>query len=225
MCYMPQARAPSCGAQNDRPEASRLTIAGLGPLLRLGLVGGAGGSLSGLGDFRAVQAEGAADRGESLPAAAAAGAAAQAPATAVTQRGPALLDSSRWFGGWHGSLLLVKPETVLRWHRRGWRAYWSWRSRRQRGRGGRRPIPPELQALIRRITTENRLSGQKRMQAELSRLVFAVSARTVAKYMNRRSRGPSPGWRKFLKRHGRAYGLAISSVSKQYCFRRSVSSL
>jgi putative transposase len=109
--------------------------------------------------------------------------------------------ASRWFGGWHGSLLIVKPETVLRWHRRGWRAYWSWRSRRQRGSGGRRPISPELQALIRRMTTENRLWGQKRIQAELSRLGFTVSARTVAKYMNRRSRGPSPGWRKFLKRH------------------------
>jgi hypothetical protein len=48
-----------CGAQNDRPEASRLAIAGLGPLLRLGLVGGAGGSLSGLGDFGCVQAESA----------------------------------------------------------------------------------------------------------------------------------------------------------------------
>jgi hypothetical protein len=66
----------ACGAQNDRPQASWLTIAGLGPLLRLGLVGGAGGSLSRLGDFGGVQAEGAADRGKSLPAAAAAGAAA-----------------------------------------------------------------------------------------------------------------------------------------------------
>jgi hypothetical protein len=92
-----------CGAQNDRPEASRLTIAGLDPLLRLGLVGGAGGSLSGLGDFGGVQAEGAADRGESLPAAAAAGAAAQAPATAVTQRRPALLDHCQpmvWWLAW-----------------------------------------------------------------------------------------------------------------------------
>jgi putative transposase len=109
--------------------------------------------------------------------------------------------ASRWFGGWHRSLHIVKPETMLRWHRPEWRAYWSWRSRRQRGRGGRRPIPAELQALIRRMTTENRLWGQKRIQAELSRLGFTVSARTAAKYMNRRSRGPSSGWRKFLKRH------------------------
>jgi transposase InsO family protein len=90
----------------------------------------------------------------------------------------------------------------LRWHRRGWRAYWSWRSRRQPGRSGRHPIPQELQALIPRLTAENRLWGQKRIQAELARLGFTVSARTVAKYMNsRHSRGPSSGWRKFLKRH------------------------
>jgi putative transposase len=72
----------------------------------------------------------------------------------------------------------------------------------QRGRSGRRPIAKQLQALIRRMTAENRLWGQKRIQAELARLGFAVSARTVAKYMNsRHSRGPSSGWRKFLKRH------------------------
>jgi len=52
--------------------------------------------------------------------------------------------ASRWFSSWRGSLLIVKPETVLRWRRRGWHAYWSWRSRRQRGRGGRRSIPAEV---------------------------------------------------------------------------------
>jgi hypothetical protein len=67
-----EIRMLGCGAQNDRPEASRLTIAGLGPLLRLGLVGGAGGSLSRVGNFGGVQAKGAANRGESLPAAASA---------------------------------------------------------------------------------------------------------------------------------------------------------
>jgi transposase InsO family protein len=109
----------------------------------------------------------------------------------------------RRFSSWRGSLLIVKPETVLRWHRGGWRAHWSWRSCRQRGRSGRRPILQELQALIRRMTAENRLWGQKRIQAELARLGFTVSARTVAKYMNsRHSRGPSSPWRKFLKRHG-----------------------
>jgi hypothetical protein len=68
--------------------------------------------------------------------------------------------ASRWFAGWRNSLLIVKPETVLRWHRRGWRAYWSWRSNRQRRRSGRQPIPEELQALIGRMAAENRLWGQ-----------------------------------------------------------------
>jgi putative transposase len=108
----------------------------------------------------------------------------------------------RWFTGWRNSLLIVEPETVLRWHRRGWRAYWSWRSNRERRRSGRRPIPRELQALIGRMTAENRLWGQRWIQAELARLGFRVSARTVAKYMRAdHYRGPSPGWREFLKRH------------------------
>ena len=67
---------------------------------------------------------------------------------------------------------------------------------------GRRPLPQELRALIRRMAAENWLWGQKRIQAELARLGFKVSARTVAKYMRAyHNRGPSPGWRKFLKQH------------------------
>src|SRR5262249_388657 len=77
----------------------------------------------------------------------------------------------RCFSGWRTSLLIVKPETVLRWHRQGWRTSWRRRSRR-RGRPGRRPIAPELRTLIRRMTMENRLWGQRRIQAELARLGF-----------------------------------------------------
>jgi hypothetical protein len=62
----------------------------------------------------------------------------------------------RWFADWRRSLLIVKPETVLRWHRRGWRAYWRRRSR-WGGKAGRRPIAPELRNLIRRMASENRL--------------------------------------------------------------------
>jgi len=62
----------------------------------------------------------------------------------------------RWFAGWRRSLLIVKPETVLRWHRRGWRAYWRWRST-SRGKPGRPPIAPELRELIRRMAIGNRL--------------------------------------------------------------------
>jgi hypothetical protein len=59
--------------------------------------------------------------------------------------------ASRWFAGWRNSLLIVRPETLLRWHRRGWRAYRPWRSNRRRRRRGRPPIPRELQALIRQL--------------------------------------------------------------------------
>ena len=108
----------------------------------------------------------------------------------------------RWFSGWQTSLLIVKPETVLRWHRQGWRTYWRRRSRRT-GWPGRRPIAVELRTLIRLMTMENRLWGQRRIQAELARLGFKVSARTVAKYMQRtHRRGPSSRWRSFLRQHG-----------------------
>src|SRR5215467_7709280 len=66
----------------------------------------------------------------------------------------------RWFSGWRTSLLIVKPETVLRWHRQGWRAYWHRRSRRT-VRSGRRPIAAELRTLIPRMSMENGLWGQR----------------------------------------------------------------
>jgi hypothetical protein len=109
--------------------------------------------------------------------------------------------ASRWFSDWRHPLLIVKPETVLGWQRAGWRAYWRWRSS-HKARGGRPAIPVELQALIARMAAENRLWGQKRIQAELARLGFQVSARTVAKYMRGcRRRGPTGTWREFLTRH------------------------
>ena len=121
---------------------------------------------------------------------------------------PRLLDADRrfwilarqWYSGWREVLLIVQPEAVLRWHREGWRAYWRWRSRPRRI-GGRKPIAAEVRALIRRMASENRFWGQR---AELVRLGFKVSARTVAKYMRRPYAGkPSLGWREYLKRHAR----------------------
>ena len=106
--------------------------------------------------------------------------------------------ASRWFSDWRHPLLIVKPETVLGWQRAGWRAYWRWRSSHKE-RGGRPAISLELQALIARMAAENRLWGQKRIQAELARLGFQVSARTVAKYMRGcRRRDPTGTWREFL---------------------------
>jgi hypothetical protein len=114
----------------------------------------------------------------------------------------------RWFVSWQTSLLIVKPETVLRWHRQGWRSYWRRRSSR-RGKTGRRPISPELRTLIRRMSMENRLWGQRRIQAELARLGFKVSARTIAKYVRPfHRRGPSNG------RHGRSSNAAAGTASR-----------
>ena len=107
----------------------------------------------------------------------------------------------RWFSGWRGTLFVARPETVLGWHRKGWKAYWRWKSSAP-ANGGRSPIRDELKLLIRRMASENILWGQRRIQAELTRLGFKVSARTVAKYMRLpHDRGPSPGWRCFLERH------------------------
>jgi transposase InsO family protein len=107
----------------------------------------------------------------------------------------------RLFSDWRRSLIVVRPDTVIGWHRKGWKAYWRWRSRRPFGTG-RRKIDPELRDLIRRMARENPLWGQRRIQAELARLGFGVCARTVARYMRRPYSGtPSPGWRQFLNQH------------------------
>src|SRR5258705_3625742 len=106
--------------------------------------------------------------------------------------------ASRWFWGWRGTLLVAKPETVLGWHRKGWRAYWRWKSSAP-ANGGRSPIRGELKLLIRRMASENVLWGQRRIQAELTRLGFKVSARNGAKYMRRpQDQGFSPGLRWLL---------------------------
>lgn len=111
---------------------------------------------------------------------------------------------SRCFAGWRDALLVVQPETVLRWHRKGWKAYWRWRSQGRKG-GGRPRISRELRELIRRMARENPLWGQQRIQAELAQLGFRVfCARTVAKYMRRPWDGrPSPGWRRFLAQYAK----------------------
>ena len=76
------------------------------------------------------------------------------------------------FSGWHRSLIIVRPDTVVSWHRKGWRVYWRWRSRRPKT--GRRKIEPELRELIRRMARENPLWGLRGIQAELARLGFKV---------------------------------------------------
>jgi len=104
----------------------------------------------------------------------------------------------RWFPSILPALMIVRPETLVRWHRAGFRRYWRWKSHR---RGGRPPIEAELRALIRQMSTENLLWGAPRIQGELLKLGFSVAQSTVAKYMVKRRGPPSQGWRTFLRNH------------------------
>src|SRR5216684_2920523 len=94
--------------------------------------------------------------------------------------------------------LIIRPETLVRWHRAGFRRYWRWQSRR---RGGRPPIEAKLRALIRQMSTENLLWGAPRIHGELLKLGFEVAQSSVAKYMVKRRGLPSQGWRTFLRNH------------------------
>src|SRR2546425_1014515 len=88
----------------------------------------------------------------------------------------------RWFPSILKAMTIVRPETVVRWHRAGFRRYWRWKSRNL---GGRPPINADLRALIRRMSVENLLRGAPRIHGELLKLGFAVAQSTVAKYMSR----------------------------------------
>jgi hypothetical protein len=93
---------------------------------------------------------------------------------------------------WSPSILkvitIVRPETLVRWYRAGFRYYWRWKSR---SLGGRPPIGAKLRALIGRMSQENQLWGAPRIHGELLKLGFAVAQSTVGKYMARRTNGPS----------------------------------
>jgi transposase InsO family protein len=96
------------------------------------------------------------------------------------------------------AMTIVQPETVVRWHRAGFRRYWRWKSR---GRGGRPPIQSELRALIRRMSVENVLWGAPRIQGELLKLGFVVAQSTVARYMARKGDPSGQTWGPFLRNH------------------------
>jgi transposase InsO family protein len=104
----------------------------------------------------------------------------------------------RWFPSILKVLMIVRPETLLRWHRAGFRCYWRWKSRR---RAGRPQIETELRALIRRMSIENPLWGAPRIHGELLKLGFEVAQSSVAKYMVKRRGPPSQGWRTFMHNH------------------------
>jgi transposase InsO family protein len=123
------------------------------------------------------------------------------------QSRPRLTDADRFFwillarcwSDWRAALHIVQPETVVRWHRQGFRYYWRWKSRG----AGRPKIDPEIRMLIRRMCRANPLWGAPRIHGELLKLGLEVSETTVAKYMIKHRAPLSQSWRSFLDNHAK----------------------
>src|SRR5262245_4480893 len=106
----------------------------------------------------------------------------------------------RWFPSILKTMTIIQPETLVRWHRAGFRRYWRWKSRNL---GGHPPISAELRVLIRRMSLENRLWGAPHIHGELLKLGFTVAQSTVARYMATKGDNPLSGqsWSTFLRNH------------------------
>jgi transposase InsO family protein len=128
---------------------------------------------------------------------------------------------ARLWSDWRSCLMIVKPETVIAWHRQGFRLYWRWKSRKKPGRP---KTDAEIRALIRRMARENLTWGAPRIQSELALLGHNVAESTVAKYMGRRRKPPSQTWRTFLENHVSDivavdfFVVATVSFRLLYCF-------
>ena len=105
---------------------------------------------------------------------------------------------SQLWNSWRGSLRIVKPETVMAWNRKGFRLYWTWKSRVKQGRPA---ASHEIRALIRRMSLANPRWGAPRIHGELMKLGIDISETTVAKYMAHPRRPSSQSWKTFLKNH------------------------
>jgi putative transposase len=104
---------------------------------------------------------------------------------------------SRWWPSWCTTLILVKPQTVVAWHRKGFRLFWAYRSRRR----GRPRVNTEIHALVRQMAQANVAWGAPRIHGELLKLGFQISQATVSRYMPKRRRPRSQTWRTFLDNH------------------------
>ena len=100
---------------------------------------------------------------------------------------------------WRSALIIVRPETVIAWHRKGFRLFWTWRVRH--GRAGRPAVPKAVRELIRKMSRENPLWGAPRIHGELFKLSIGVGQTSVAKYIVRKQKPPSQSWRIFLENH------------------------
>jgi len=131
----------------------------------------------------------------------------------------------RLWSGWKEVLVLVQPETVIRWHRAGFKLYWTWISRRRRRRG-RRSTPRKVRELVFRMVAENRTWGDPRIHGELRMLGFDISERTVLRWMRKVPRNPEPGrrWAAFLSNHREAiaamdfFTVPTLTFGMIYCF-------
>ena len=106
---------------------------------------------------------------------------------------------SRVWAAWLSSLVIVKPETVVAWHRNAFRLFWTWKIRR--GKPGRPAVPREVRDLIRRISRENPGWGAPRIHGELLKLGINIGETSVSKYLIRNRKPPSQTWRTFLENH------------------------
>ena len=114
---------------------------------------------------------------------------------------------------WRSLVIIVKPETVIKWQRQGFKCYWHWKSRA--GRVGRPRITLEIRELIRRMSRENPTWGVPRIQAELCLLGYKVAESTVAKYRVRIRKPPSQTWKSFLRNHANEIVAIVSSSYQQ----------
>ena len=122
----------------------------------------------------------------------------------------------RLFPSLRDAITIIQPDTVLRWHRSGFRLYWRWKSG---SRGGRPKVPVEVRSLIRRMSGENPLWGAPRLHGELLKLGIEVAQSTVAKYMARRRPGSGQTWKTFLRNHAAGIGAMDFLVVPTINFR------
>jgi putative transposase len=127
---------------------------------------------------------------------------------------------SRSWCRWRSALVIVKPDTVIDWHRRGFRWYWTWKVRH--GKAGRPCVPKETRELIRTMSRNNVLRGTPRIHSELLKLGIKISQASVAKYMVRHSKPTSQTWRTFRANHVSQNGLGRLLHLTHHFFRDSV---
>src|SRR5258708_34890975 len=123
---------------------------------------------------------------------------------------------SRLWNDWRSALLLVKPETVIAWHRKRFRHYWRRKSRCCKGRP---TVSPEVRNLIRQMSLANPRWGSPRIHGDLLKLGIQISQGTVAKYMVRHKKPPSQTWRTLLKNHANDLASIASFAAPTITFQ------